>query len=103
MQGLIFFHVPNQLAARSAKHGALLKSLGVQAGVADIIVMGPWLSRPLALEFKSETGVQSDAQKEWENNARLCRWDYVIVRNAESAALVVNAFRGAAKYIVEHS
>src|SRR5450755_427866 len=47
--GLVFFHVPN--APRSAQTGARLKSMGMRAGVSDLILVHD--ERIYALELKA--------------------------------------------------
>lgn len=58
---LIFFHVPNG-GARTKTEAAILKSMGVRAGVADLafILTG---ARIAFIELKSANGTATPAQK----------------------------------------
>jgi hypothetical protein len=51
--GLVFFHVPNG-GKRGAVEGAIFKSLGVRAGVADLILFHA--GKSFALELKADNG-----------------------------------------------
>lgn len=55
--GLVWFHVPNQGrmgGARGRVQGAILKSLGVRAGVSDFILLHE--GKFFAIELKAEGG-----------------------------------------------
>jgi hypothetical protein len=56
-----FFHVPNG-GSRNKIEAGQLKASGVVAGVPDMLLV--WKGSVYAFEFKTETGVLSDAQKE---------------------------------------
>lgn len=55
----IWFHVPNG-GARSKTEAAIMKGLGVKAGVADLIFL--WKDRCSFIELKTEKGRISKAQ-----------------------------------------
>lgn len=57
--GLVFFHVPNG-GHRKPIEGAILKGLGVRAGVSDLILLHN--SKFFALELKAEGGRATEAQ-----------------------------------------
>jgi hypothetical protein len=57
--GLVFFHVPNG-GHRKPVEGAIFKSLGVRAGVADLILVHS--GKFFALELKAEGGRATEAQ-----------------------------------------
>lgn len=59
--GLIFYHPANG-GARSAVEGAILKSMGVKAGVADLAFVLPD-GRAAFVELKAGKGSASPAQK----------------------------------------
>jgi len=68
--GLVFFHVPNGAklgGKRNAKgfaiQGAIMKSLGVRAGVSDIIILHKGLA--YALELKAPGGATTEAQDQF--------------------------------------
>lgn len=64
LRGLIF-HVPNE-GAKSKHEGAKLKSMGVIAGVPDLICVSPLF----AIELKMPSGRLSPQQKDLHNNWR---------------------------------
>jgi hypothetical protein len=57
--GLVFFHVPNG-GHRKPIEGAIFKSLGVRAGVSDLILIHA--GKFFALELKAEGGRATEAQ-----------------------------------------
>lgn len=59
------FHVANERQA-TPQHGAILKRMGVRAGVSDILCMKPKMSfHGLFIELKVKGGKVSEAQKEF--------------------------------------
>lgn len=68
--GLVFFHVPNGAklgGKRNAKgfaiQGAIMKSLGVRAGVSDLIILHKGVV--YALELKAPGGATTEAQDQF--------------------------------------
>ena len=59
--GIFFFHVPNG-GARTAIEGAIFRSLGVVAGIPDLLIIRD--GRTFALELKSELGRVTPIQTE---------------------------------------
>lgn len=51
--GMVFFHVPNG-GARGKVEGAIFKSMGVRAGVSDLILVHR--GKIFAMELKADTG-----------------------------------------------
>jgi hypothetical protein len=86
---VMMFHVPNELSARSRKHGAINKARGVEAGVPDLIVTSiPPRSpdaRGIAIEMKGPNGVVSDAQKYWLESMRQDGWIAMVCYSADEA------------------
>ena len=77
----LLFAVPNG-GARNRVTGAIMKAEGVVAGVADLLLLVP--SGPyhgLAIEMKTQTGRQSDSQKEWEKAVTAQGYSYSLVRS----------------------
>ena len=72
----LLFHVPNG-GQRNAIEGAKLKAMGVVAGVADLLLIHK--GRLYAIELKTETGVQSKAQKIWQSTVEAVGARYYIV------------------------
>ena len=80
----LLFHVPNEndRADSNIIQGAIRKSLGVVAGVADLIFLvarGPY--HGLCIEMKDEKGTQRSAQKEWQILVEAQGFQYVICRD----------------------
>jgi hypothetical protein len=67
--GLVAWHTPNG-GARSPIEAAILKGLGVRAGVSDVIAVHD--SKVFALELKSEDGRPTDAQLEFLADIEKC-------------------------------
>ncbi|MCW0484086.1 VRR-NUC domain-containing protein [Gaoshiqia sediminis] len=65
---------------------ARLKRQGVKAGVSDVILLIPKKGfASLLMEFKTQSGRQSDEQKEFQRQAEMCGSKYVIVRSVNDA------------------
>lgn len=80
------FHVPNEndRADANAIQGAIRKSLGVVAGVADLLFLvarGGY--HGLCIEMKDEHGTQKPAQKEWQAIIERQKYKYVICRSLD--------------------
>ena len=64
--------------------GSYRKSIGIVAGVSDTILMIPnGRYHALCIEFKTETGRQSDVQKSWQRIVESKGYRYVIIRSLE--------------------
>lgn len=80
----LLFHVPNEndRADSNPIQGAMRKSLGVVAGVSDLILL---LNRgghgALLIEMKDEHGSQNTAQKEWQRLVESQGYKYCLCRN----------------------
>ena len=78
------FHVPNENEREDSNmiQGAIRKSLGVVAGVADLLFLvarGGY--HGLCIEMKDEKGTQKPAQKEWQAVVEEQGFKYVICRS----------------------
>jgi len=81
----LIFAVPNG-GSRHKIEAANMKRQGIKAGVADVILLIPKNGfASLCLEFKTDTGKQSDEQKEFQRQAESCGSKYVIVRSVAEA------------------
>jgi hypothetical protein len=78
----LLFHVNNK--ARNAIEGNRMKAMGVIAGVSDFIYLRPF-GKPLFMELKTETGVQSPEQKKWQLRIEAAGYEYCIVKSLEDA------------------
>jgi hypothetical protein len=73
------FHINQK--ARNAIEGNRMKAMGVVPGVSDMCNLLPGTVR--WIEFKTETGVQSREQKEFQSLVTRLGMEYVIVRTFE--------------------
>lgn len=79
------FHVNNK--AKDSLEGARFKTLGVVAGVSDLILLAP--NQVYFIELKDQTGRQSDHQKAFQQQAESLGHIYVVIRSlSEFQALV---------------
>lgn len=83
----LLFHVPNEndRADSNIIQGAIRKSLGVVAGVADLLFLvarGDY--HGLCIEMKDEKGRQKPSQKEWQEKVEQQGYKYVVCRSLES-------------------
>lgn len=77
----LLFAVPNG-GARSAVTGAILKSEGVLAGVADLLLLVPSKSHHgLCIEMKTAKGRQTATQKQWAEAVTLQGYKYIVCRS----------------------
>ena len=96
---LSLFAVPNG-GQRNAVVAAKLKAEGVLAGVSDLLFLeacGPF--HGLAIELKTPKGVQSKAQKEWQEYIESRGWKYVVIRSVDEFMMEV---KGYLKLSIEH-
>jgi hypothetical protein len=88
----LLFAVPNG-GNRDKREAARLKRQGVKRGVADVILLIPKKGfASLCIEFKTEKGKQSDEQKEFQRQAKMCGSKYVIARSVGSAIETVKEY-----------
>lgn len=92
MYAPLLFAVPNG-GSRHIVEAKKLKQEGVLAGVSDVILL---VSRngfgSLCVEFKTLSGVQSEAQKQWQKMAENHGNKYVICRDFEHFKLIINNY-----------
>jgi hypothetical protein len=75
----IIFAVPNG-GSRNLLEAKKLKATGVLAGVSDLICIAPD-KKIYFLELKTEKGVQSDSQKDFEKRVTDLGYCYVLIKN----------------------
>jgi hypothetical protein len=81
----LIFAVPNG-GSRNKIEAANLKRQGVKAGISDTILLIPSGNyASLCIEFKTEKGEQTEAQKEFQQQAESNGNKYVIVRSVTEA------------------
>jgi len=89
---MLLYAIPNG-GKRNIKTAQYLKAEGVVAGVADL-----FLSIPsggfcgLYIEMKTETGRQTEKQKEFEKEVKAAGYDYIIVRTFEGFQTAINNY-----------
>lgn len=78
----LYIHIPNEGNRGSDIDGALRRALGLVAGAPDTFL---FIARKgfhgLAVEFKTEVGVQSEAQKAFQVRLEMNGYKYVIIRS----------------------
>lgn len=77
-RGLLFMNYNNP---KNAIHGAILKGLGLVAGVADMTYLGN--NGVVLIEMKYDKGRQSTAQIEWQKTVESAGYRYEIIRSFE--------------------
>jgi hypothetical protein len=79
-KGAIVHHSHNE-GRRSKRDAAIAKAMGQRAGFADLMIMHDTVT--YLIEFKTATGRQSSAQREFEDDARANGFRYAIVRSVD--------------------
>lgn len=96
----LFFCVPNEnarsadLAHKDARIiGAMRRSMGVVSGVSDTLLLLPRKGYHAAcIEFKTETGKQSERQVQWQTLVESKGYYYCIIRSLEDFKREVSAY-----------
>lgn len=91
----LFFHVENELsmAGNNAALGAIRRAQGIVKGVSDcILLMQRGGYGALLVEFKTSTGYQSSAQKEWQSLVERQGYKYVVCRSLEEFKEIVDNY-----------
>jgi hypothetical protein len=73
----LFFRIKNEGHNRIT--GALNKATGIIPGVSDSVFLVP-NSKPIFIEFKIDTGEQSQSQKYWQQLIEQFGYDYFIIK-----------------------
>lgn len=82
------FSIPNELGTTNAIKTVISKSMGLLAGVADTIVILP--SKELVfVEFKTDVGRQSKAQKDFEKRVTNLGYKYFIIRTFDEFKKII--------------
>jgi hypothetical protein len=82
----LYFCVPNENAREdsNASTGAIRRSMGVVKGVSDtILFLARGKYHALCVEFKTDVGRQSDAQRLWQSKVEAQGYRYEVVRSLE--------------------
>lgn len=83
------FSVPNG-GTRNKIEALTLKATGMKAGVSDIIILLPNIC--LFIEFKTETGVQSEVQKQFETTVTALGFRYSIIRSLKDFKQLITQY-----------
>jgi hypothetical protein len=84
----MMFSIPNELGTTNAIKTVISKSMGLLAGVADTIVILP--SKELVfVEFKTDIGKQSPAQKDFEKRVTNLGYKYFIIRTFDEFKKII--------------
>ena len=75
-KGLIF-----SVANESTYKNKVFKNTGTMAGVSDLIVV--LNGKTIFVELKTETGIQSEKQKEFETKVKQLNQEYYLIRSLE--------------------
>lgn len=87
--GLLWFHPANSSGNRGARLGGILKSMGVLAGVPDIVVILP-TGLSAFIELKASKGSLSPTQKAFRDRARETGALWEECRSLEETADLLN-------------
>lgn len=91
----LLFHIPNENDRSDSNiiQGAIRKSLGVVAGVSDLILLVPMgLYHGLCIEMKDEKGTQKPAQKEWQTLVEAQGYKYCLCRSLAQFKNVISDY-----------
>jgi hypothetical protein len=85
----LFFEINNN--SENAREGMRHRCMGRVKGVADTCLLAPG-GVTVFIEFKTETGVQSPAQKEWERIVIGAGYRYCIVRTEDEFRKIIQTY-----------
>ena len=68
---------------RNKIDGARLKAKGMVSGVSDLVYLNPRIRKPQFLEIKTDDGVQSPNQKDWQDLVTKQGYEYYLIRSLE--------------------
>jgi hypothetical protein len=91
----LYFCVPNENAREdsNASTGAIRRSMGVVKGVSDtILFLARGKYHALCVEFKTDIGRQSDAQRLWQSKVEVQGFRYEVVRSLEEFKSLINEY-----------
>lgn len=88
-----YIHIPNEGNRSSVIDGAARKALGLIAGAPDTFLFIPSKRYfGLAVEFKTETGVQSQAQKDFQKRLEMNGYRYELCRSLEQFKTIIEEY-----------
>jgi len=78
LRGLLCYNLNN---SKNAIDGAKNKAMGLQPGRSDMVLY--YCGNAYMIEFKTETGIQSYVQEEWQIKIEKQGFKYIIIRSLE--------------------
>lgn len=91
----LMFHVPNENDRTDSNpiQGAIRKSMGVIAGVSDLILLVPTKKyHGLCIEMKDEDGRQRQSQKDWQIMVEMYGYRYEVCRSLEQFKEIITDY-----------
>lgn len=88
-KGFILFAVPNG-EYRDDKTASKLVSLGVLAGVSDLIAVNPMSGQAVFIELKAKKGTQKPLQKVFEAKCKLNNAPYHLINNFDDFKKIID-------------
>lgn len=89
----LFIHIPNEGNRSNKMDGAMRKALGLVAGAPDtFLFMARGCFHGLAIEFKTDKGVQSQEQKAFQSRLERAGYRYEICRSLDQFKLIVTEY-----------
>jgi hypothetical protein len=85
-RGLIF-SIPNG-SSRDIREAVKLKATGLTKGASDLIVIAP-NGKLMFIELKTDKGVQSEYQKEFEKRVTALGYEYHLIRSLEEFKMLI--------------
>lgn len=89
----LYIHIPNEGNRSSKLDGSMRKALGLVAGAPDTFLFLPRGGKHgLAIEFKTDTGSQSEAQKEFQKRLERNNYEYRICRSLDQFKEIISEY-----------
>lgn len=92
---LLLHHSPNG-GRRNAREAGRFKAMGTRAGFPDLVLFHPDFATrqiaPLFIEFKSDTGRQSESQKDYQQLLTAKGYKYIICRSFDDFKANIEAY-----------
>lgn len=84
----VIFSVPNEAIQKMAwKQISTFKAMGLKSGVSDVIVLSE--GKVLFVEFKTEKGIQTAKQRNFQQAVEALGFDYHICRSVEEFQKII--------------
>lgn len=83
----IFYSIPNDSSSKEETMRKL--ATGMKPGASDFVFVIP--NKSIYFEVKTPTGIQSENQKEFENDIKALGFEYHLVRSLDEFKKIINA------------